>query len=50
MHQNFGAPENTEIVGVRFRDTGKVYYFSPEGITAKEGGRWASGGGSQISK
>ena len=37
MHQNFGAPENTEIVGVRFRDTGKVYYFSPEGITAKEG-------------
>ena len=29
MHQNFGAPEMTEIVGVRFRDTGKVYYFSP---------------------
>ena len=37
MHQNFGAPEETEIIGVRFRDTGKVYYFSPEGITAKEG-------------
>ncbi len=37
MHQNFGAPEKTEIIGVRFRDTGKVYYFSPEGITAKEG-------------
>ena len=37
MHQNFGAPEATEIIGVRFRDTGKVYYFSPEGITAKEG-------------
>ncbi len=29
MHQNFGAPETTEIVGVRFRDTGKVYYFAP---------------------
>ncbi|MBQ7940042.1 MAG: stage 0 sporulation family protein [Clostridia bacterium] len=37
MHQNFGAPEKTEIIGVRFRDTGKVYYFSPQGITAKEG-------------
>lgn len=29
MHQNFGSPETTEVVGVRFRDTGKVYYFSP---------------------
>ena len=37
MHQNFGAPEKTEIIGVRFRGTGKVYYFSPQGITAKEG-------------
>ena len=37
MHQNFGAPEKTEIIGVRFRDTGKVYYFAPEGVRANEG-------------
>lgn len=37
MHQNFGAPENTEIIGVRFRDTGKVYYFAPNGCTAAPG-------------
>ena len=37
MHQNFGAPEKTEIIGVRFRDTGKVYYFAPEGVSANEG-------------
>jgi len=27
----------TEIIGVRFKKTGKVYYFSPAGIKAKEG-------------
>lgn len=27
----------TEIIGVRFKKTGKVYYFSPSGIKAKEG-------------
>ena len=37
MHQNFGAPETTEIIGVRFRDTGKVYYFAPGEIRAKIG-------------
>lgn len=26
-----------EIVGIRFRGTGKVYYFAPSGITFKEG-------------
>ncbi len=29
--------EMTEIVGVRFRDAGKVYYFDPAGITVKSG-------------
>jgi len=37
MHRNFGAPEKTEIVGVRFRDTGKVYYFAPGEIKADPG-------------
>ncbi len=27
----------TEIVGVRFRDAGKVYYFAPNGIKVKSG-------------
>ncbi|MBQ8746753.1 MAG: stage 0 sporulation family protein [Clostridia bacterium] len=35
LHQNFGAPETTEVVGVRFRDTGKVYYFAPGKLTIK---------------
>ena len=29
--------ENVEIVGVRFRDGGKIYYFAPEGVTAEPG-------------
>ncbi len=29
MHQNFGAPQTTEVIGVRFRETGKIYYFAP---------------------
>jgi len=37
LHQNFGAPEKTEIIGVRFRETGKVYYFAPGSITAEAG-------------
>jgi len=35
MHQNFGAPETTEVVGVRFRDMGKVYYFAPGSLQIK---------------
>lgn len=27
----------TEIIGVRFKKTGKIYYFSPAGIKAEEG-------------
>lgn len=27
----------TEIVGVRFRESGKVYYFAPNGVTASAG-------------
>ena len=26
-----------EIVGVRFRNAGKVYYFDPDGLTLEEG-------------
>ena len=27
----------TKVIGVRFRETGKVYYFSPNGLTIKKG-------------
>ena len=37
MHQNFGAPETTEVIGVRFRETGKVYYFAPGEVKAEAG-------------
>ena len=40
-HRNDPAvPESTErveIIGVRFKDVGKVYYFSPNGIQFKQG-------------
>lgn len=29
--------EQVEIVGIRFKKVGKVYYFAPEGVTAKKG-------------
>jgi len=29
----------TEIIGVRFKNAGKVYYFSPSGLDIKEGDR-----------
>ena len=29
--------EQVEVVGIRFKKVGKVYYFAPEGITAKKG-------------
>lgn len=35
MHQNFGAPQTTEVVGVRFRETGKVYFFAPGNLKIK---------------
>ncbi len=35
MHQNFGAPQTTEVIGVRFRETGKVYYFAPGNLKIK---------------
>ncbi len=31
------APEQFEIIGVRFKDAGKIYYFAPGKITAKAG-------------
>ena len=27
----------TKVVGVRFKDTGKTYYFDPQGIDVKSG-------------
>ena len=30
-------PQNYEIVGVRFKTTGKIYYFDPQGIACTEG-------------
>ena len=30
------APK-TEVVGIRFKSTGKIYYFAPNGITLKKG-------------
>ena len=30
-------PENVEVVGVRFRQMGKVYYFDPRGIAVAQG-------------
>ena len=30
-------PEDVEIVGIRFKKSGKVYYFSPEGLILKPG-------------
>lgn len=30
-------PEEIEIVGVRFNEAGKIYYFSPDGITCAPG-------------
>ena len=30
-------PEDTEVIGVRFRTSGKVYYFDPEGVKYPEG-------------
>ena len=37
---NAPAPDNgvkVEIIGVRFKDVGKVYYFSPNGVQFKQG-------------
>lgn len=30
-------PENVEVVGVRFRQSGKVYYFDPNGFKVEQG-------------
>lgn len=32
-------PESVEIVGVNFREAGKIYYFSPEGLSLSVGER-----------
>jgi len=31
------TPATIEVIGVKFKDTGKVYYFDPKGVTAKSG-------------
>lgn len=35
--KNADSAAETEIIGVRFKDVGKVYYFSPNGIDFKRG-------------
>ncbi|MBQ8400223.1 MAG: hypothetical protein IJX08_09730 [Clostridia bacterium] len=30
-------PKDTEVIGVRFRSSGKVYYFDPQGVSYPEG-------------
>lgn len=30
-------PENVEVVGINFREAGKIYYFAPNGLTFKLG-------------
>ncbi len=35
--QNAGKEKECEIIGIRFRNAGKVYYFSPNGITFAAG-------------
>lgn len=32
------APESAEVIGVRFKQSGKVYYFDPDGVQYTEGG------------
>ena len=34
---NINAEETTEVVGICFKDGGKVYYFAPNGTNAKVG-------------
>lgn len=30
-------PEDTEVIGVKFRSSGKIYYFDPKGVSYPEG-------------
>ncbi len=32
-------PKNVEVIGVRFKDAGKIYYFSPENLKISSGDR-----------
>ena len=31
------VPEDTEVIGVKFRSSGKIYYFDPKGVVYPEG-------------
>ncbi len=35
--EEIAASPKTEIIGIRFKDVGKVYYFSPAGVEFKQG-------------
>ena len=37
MKENTDIPNMIEIIGVRFKPAGKIYYFDPNGITATRG-------------
>ena len=38
-----------EVIGVRFKEVGKVYYFDPDGHTLKKGDRVIITGASAVS-
>ena len=37
ISENNKLPESVEVIGLRFKDAGKMYYFDPNGITLKSG-------------
>lgn len=36
MEKEASLPETVEVVGIKFREGGKTYYFSPEGLTVNK--------------
>ena len=37
VNEEATLPESVEIVGINFREAGKIYYFSPDGLKVKAG-------------
>ena len=37
VNEEATLPESVEIVGINFREAGKIYYFSPDGLKVKSG-------------
>ena len=36
IEKEASLPETVEVVGIKFREGGKTYYFSPEGLTVNK--------------